>query len=102
MSNESVVTQWQKYSWGGWWRNIGTEAATCVLSADRPFGTWWCWKVTVPPAEDYEIGGNASTAGDAKRAATEAGYALLKRLESEQGSMDFDKGPLIEDSNRYH
>ena len=78
---ESVVTQWRRYSWGGWWRYIGTKAVSCTLSAYQPYGTWWCWKVTVPPEQDYAVGGNASTAGEAKQAATEAGYALLKRLE---------------------
>ena len=82
MSNESVVTQWRKHT-GMWKRDIGTRKHNCTLQAYRPYGTWWCWKVILPPALDYAVGGNASSEGEAKRAATEAGYALLKRLESE-------------------
>ena len=82
MSNESVVTQWREGRTGLLWvRDIGTEKHTIHLRA-RNFSNGWEW------AAWYLEGGKAEgqtpdgELASTKSAATEAGYALLKRLES--------------------
>ena len=92
MSNESVVTQWRRgISTGYWHRRIGADNHSAALDVSPDFASgqyhWgvWCAEVGGTAAE-----GTVPIVGDAKRAATKAGYALLKGLESGQGSMDIE------------
>ena len=80
MSNESIVTQWEK-SCGLWKRQIGTQDHPVILWA-KPKNDSWSWHVWSPQGGDVEGHTPTATLPDTKDAATEAGYALLKRLES--------------------
>jgi len=72
---------------------IGSQKHRVLLSARvRPILTdQWRWEVWSPQgggAEGYTPDGSLPSA---KSAATEAGYALLKRLESEQTPMELEE-----------
>ena len=93
MSNESVVTQWREGlgTKGSvlWLRQIGTQKHRIMLSA-RPKSDGWHWEVWSPQGGSAEGQTPTATLPSTKSAATEAGYALLKRLASGQGSMELE------------
>lgn len=85
MTNESIVTQWREPIANLLWvRAVGTRKHPIALTV-RWMGSGWQWDVW-----DVEGGAQAegqtpsATLPDTKSAATEAGYALLERLESEE------------------